>query len=186
MPHRLSDHDYAWVGVFLSTMRRFTVLLAVLLVPAAAAHARSKAPTVDDNPRLWATVNICDTEKSPDTIGIRASMPGSGKTGERMYMRFRVQYLSTADQAWHNFQAPGADSGFQPVGAAKYRTRQSGWTFPFELQPGQSYELRGVVNFEWRKGKTVKRKAVKRTTKGHKTSLADPKGYSAASCVLKG
>jgi hypothetical protein len=161
-------------------MRRL-IFLALLLTPATA-HAQ----TVDQSRHLWATVNICDTAQSPDELGIRASMPGSGKPGERMFMRFRAQYFSTVDNLWHNFLSEGTDSGFVPVGAAKFKARQSGWTFPFELAPGQSYEVRGVVNFQWRKGEKVVRRAVQRTTKGHKTALSEPKGYSAATCVLKG
>jgi hypothetical protein len=161
-------------------MRRL-ILLALLVTPATA-----QAQTVSQSKDLWATVNICDSARSPDTIGIRASMPGSGRKGERMFMRFRVQYFATADQLWHNFLAAGTDSEFVPVGAAKYKARQSGWTFPFTLEPGQSHQLRGVVNFEWRKGTKVVRKAVKKTAAGHRTALAEPKGYSAATCVITG
>ena len=161
-------------------MRRLLPLL-ILLVPSTA-----HAGTIDDSRLLWATVNICDTQKSPDTIGIRASMPGSGKTGERMYMRFRVQFLSTVDNKWHNFLAEGTDSGFVSVGSARYKARQSGWTFPFKLDQGQQYTLRGAVSFQWRRGTKVVRRAGKRTTKGHTTALSDPKGYSTANCVIKG
>ena len=163
--------------------RSFLLAVLVALAAAPAAHA---AHTISQNKHLWSTVNLCDTPQSPDTIGVRASMPGSGKKGERMWMRFRVQFHSDVDHLWHNFLAEGADSGFQPVGAAKYKTRQSGWTFPFTLQPGQHFEMRGVVNFEWRKGKKVVRKAVKKTTSKHPTRLSEPKGYSAATCVISG
>lgn len=161
-------------------MRRLLPLL-ILLVPSTA-----HATTVDKSRHLWATVNICDTRQSPDTVGIRASMPGSGRRGERMYMRFRVQYLSTDDQQWRDFASKATSSGWVSVGSALYKARQSGWTFPFKLQPGQQYELRGVVNFQWRKGTTVVRKATKRTTAGHRTALSQPEGYSAATCVIKG
>jgi hypothetical protein len=40
--------------------------------------------------RLWATVNVCDTERSPDAMGVRASMPGNGKP-QVMFMRFTAQ-----------------------------------------------------------------------------------------------
>jgi Ni/Co efflux regulator RcnB len=160
------------------------VLLAVAAAPAAAAQKRGGA-SVDRSRHLWATVNICDTAKSPDTIGIRASMPGSGRRNERMFMRFRVQ-LRTAQGAWRDLQADSADSGFVSVGAARYKARQSGWSFPFTLDAGQRYELRGVVNYEWRRGELVVRRSTKATTRGHKTALSQPKGYSAASCVLKG
>jgi hypothetical protein len=150
--------------------------------PAGAADA----PTVDKSPLLWATVNICDTAKHPDTIGIRASMPGSGKAGEKMYMRFQVQYFRTSTQTWAPTDAT-VDSGFQPVGAAKFRRRESGWNFSITPPPaGQTYRLRGVVSFEWRKNKTVVRRAQKRTRSGHKDTFgADPKGFSAAECVIK-
>lgn len=161
-------------------MRRLLPLL-ILLVPSTA-----HAGTINDSPRLWATVNICDTKQSPDTIGIRGSMPGSGRSGERMYMRFRVQFLSPVDNKWHNFLADGTDSGFVSVGSARYKARQSGWTFPFKLEPGQQYTLRGAVSFQWRRGTKVVRRAAKRTTKGHTTALSEPKGYSAATCVVKG
>ena len=167
-------------------MKKALLPIALLaLAPAPAATAQER--TVDRSRHLWATVNICDTAKSPDTIGIRASMPGSGREGERMYMRFRVQFFSQVDKRWHNFvSGDGTNSGWQSVGAARFKARQSGWSFGFELQPGQQYELRGVVNYQWRRGTKVVRRSTKRTTKGHRTALSEPAGYSAASCVLKG
>jgi hypothetical protein len=158
------------------------ILLALLVALPATAHAA----TIDKSKLLWATVNICNSPQSPQTFGMRASMPGSGKKGERMWMKFKAQYKSAADGKWHNFSSEGADSGFQPVGDAKYKARQGGWSMQFEPQPGESYTLRGVVNFEWRKGTKVVRKAVKQTTTGHKTSVAEPARYSAATCVLSG
>lgn len=167
-----------------------TSLAAALAVAASAASAAgasaAEAPTVDKSPLLWSTINICDTTKHPDTIGIRASMPGSGKKGEKMYMRFQVQYFRASTKKW----APAdttVDSGFQSVGAAKFRRRESGWNFSITPPPeGQEYRLRGVVSFEWRVGKKVVRKAQKRTRSGHKGTFgADPKGFSAAECVIK-
>jgi hypothetical protein len=157
---------------------------AVAVAAPAAAHA-AKAPTVDRSPYLWATINICDTAKHPDTIGIRASMPGSGKSRERMYMRFQVQYWRESEKKWAPTDAT-VDSGFQLVGSAKYKRRESGWNFSLTPPPeGQTYRLRGIVSFEWRIGKKVVRSAAKRTRSGHKgTSGADPRGFSAAQCVI--
>jgi hypothetical protein len=157
-----------------------------VLAACAPGAGAADAPTVDKSPLLWATVNICDTTKHPDTIGIRASMPGSGKTGERMYMRFQVQYFRTSTQKWASTDAT-VDSGFRPVGSAKYRRRESGWNFSITPPPaGQTYRLRGVVTYEWRKGDVVVRRAQKRTRSGHKGTFgADPKGFSAAECVIK-
>ena len=156
------------------------------LVALSGSAVAADAPTVDQSPLLWATVNICDTTKHPDTIGIRASMPGSGKTGEKMYMRFQVQYFRASTQKWAPTDAT-VDSGFQSVGSAKFRRRESGWNFSITPPPsGQTYRLRGIVSFEWRVAKKVVRKAQKRTHSGHKGTFgADPKGASAAECIIK-
>jgi hypothetical protein len=152
----------------------------------APAGAVTTGPTVDKSPLLWATINICDTERHPDTIGIRASMPGSGKKAEKMYMRFQVQYFRPSTQIWAPTDAT-VDSGFQSVGSALFRRRESGWNFSITPPPaGQTYRLRGIVSFEWRIGKKVVRKAQKRTHSGHKGTFgADPKNASAAECVIK-
>jgi hypothetical protein len=162
---------------------RFPVLtlLALLVLPAPAAAAER---TIDKSRHLWATVNICDTRANPDTLGIRASMPGSGRRTERMYMRFRAQFFSRAENRWRDFSSAGTDSGWVRVGSARFKARQSGWSFPFRLKEGQRYELRGVVRFEWRRGTRVVRKAVKRTTAGHGTAFSDPRGYSSATCQI--
>lgn len=169
-------------------MPRVVLIAAAALCAAAgftaAAHAAA-APTVDDSPYLWATVNICDTAKHPDTIGIRASMPGSGNAKERMYMRFQVQYWRASVKKWAPTDAT-VDSGYQPVGSAKYKRRESGWNFSLTPPPeGQTYRLRGVVTYQWRVGKKVVRSATKRTRSGHKgTAGADPKTFSAAECTI--
>jgi hypothetical protein len=161
------------------------VLIAAGLTAPAALAAGDGAPTVDQSPLLWATINICDTAKHPDTIGIRASMPGSGKSTEKMYMRFQVQYFRASTMTWTPTDAT-VDSGFQSVGSAKYKRRESGWNFSITPPPaGQTYRLRGIVSFEWRVGKKVVRKAQKRTHSGHKDTFgADPKGASAAECTI--
>src|SRR5436853_1151185 len=93
------------------------VLTALLLVPTAATAAKRKPRSIYHSPLLWATVNVCDTPSSPDTIGIRGSMPGSGVRGEKMFLRFQVQYFSRTDGKWHNI-TQGADSNWIPVGSA--------------------------------------------------------------------
>jgi hypothetical protein len=164
---------------------RSLLVAAVLAIAAASPAGAAPAPTIDKSPLLWATVNICDTAKHPDTIGIGASMPGSGRSRERMYMRFVVQYFRASTHRWTPIGA-SADSGFHPVGSARYVRRQAGRNFAITPPPpGATFRLRGVVYFEWRVGRTVVRKAQKRTRSGHeKTYGADPKGYSAAECVI--
>ena len=157
------------------------ILLAALAVPASAS---AQGRTIDKSPLLWSTVNICDTGKHPDTMGIRASMPGSGRKRERMFMRFKAQFFSRVDDRWHNFTSEGTKSGWIDVGHARYQARQSGWSFVFTPRKGQRFLLRGVVNFEWRKRGRVVRRAAKKTRAGHRTSVSDPKGFSAATCRI--
>lgn len=173
--------------------RRATPLLAATLGAAAlvgapgasGADGETKERPISASPLLWATVNVCDTADNPDTIGIRASMPGSGIRSERMFMRFRVQFFAKADGKWHNVGKAG-DSGFRAVGSGRLAQRQSGRNFTIKPPTDGAYRLRGAVTFQWRQGDKVVRSASKRTTSGHgRTRGADPKGFSAASCIVR-
>ena len=144
-------------------------LLALVLTPAAAARDAA----------LWATVNVCDTAKQPDAIGIRASMPGAPK-GARLTMRFRVQYRA-ADGDWTD--VADADSGWRTSGR-EGRPAESGWSFTF-AHSSKPIVLRGVVRYRWRRGDTLPRQAEVATESGHRSSAgADPASYSAATCAL--
>ena len=163
-----------------AAMTRLAVICAVLLAVAAPAGAATvKEP--------WATVNVCDTKAHPDTIGIRALIPGAKRKEVRLFMRFRVQWKDPADGLWHNLIDKG-DSGFVAFGRSKKGLgREGGRLFPFDAPTGgKSQLLRGRVDFQWRIGKRVVKRADALTEKGHhSTAGGDPKGYSAATCVLR-
>jgi len=164
-------------------------LLAALALPGAATGA---VTTVDSSRHLWATVNFCDPAQpaagiGPNTIGIRASMPGSRDGREIMFMRFRLQFFKDADMTWHNVTSGLSDSGWTRVGFARYKARQGGrYFFNVAPPPGKpTVLLRGKVNFEWRLRGEVTRKAVKITSKGHTSSAGSfPAGYSEATCAI--
>jgi hypothetical protein len=82
------------------------------------------------SPELWATVDICNSPHHPDTIGVRGSMPGDGRSRDVMYMRFLVQSLDASTGKWADI-GRSADSGFVKVGSAA-ETRQAGRTFEFK------------------------------------------------------
>jgi hypothetical protein len=168
------------------TFRSATAWTSILLLAAPAAALGDHARTIHRSRLLWATINVCDTLARGDTIGIRASMPGTGLRQERMFMRFQVQYLRRSDNRWHNIGRTG-DSGFVAVGSARFRARQAGRNFVFRPPPaGGSWLLRGAVTFEWRRDGEVVRRARKRTTAGHATRMgADPPGFSAATCEIR-
>ena len=158
-----------------------TVLLALLPAgPAAAASAD-----------LWATVNICDTAASPNTIGIRASMPGNG-TRQRLYMRFEVQYYDRVDRLW---VLTGSTSRWLRVGSARYKSTQAGFSFQFAQPPlGEQFVMRGRVYFEWRarRGRPGRKRWVavmkrRRITRAGILGVEGgvPPGRSEALCVVK-
>ena len=157
-------------------MARIALLLtalACLLAPSAAVAALRDAEP-------WATVNVCDTARQPDTVGIRAAMPGSPK-GVRLSMRFRVQY-KVGEESWADVE--NADSGWRTLGTAKGVPAESGWTFRF-TRPSKPVTLRGVVRLRWRKGDALPRTDEVATEAGHRSSAgSDPAGYSAATCAL--
>jgi hypothetical protein len=128
---------------------------------------------------LWATVNVCDTPAHPDTIGIRASMPGTPRRA-RAAMRFSVQYRTPT--GWSAVR--GADSGWRRVGNTHGAAIESGWSFQFQA-PTQPVTLRGVVRLRWRRHDRTVRHARRTTTGGHRSKTGgDPPGYSAATCAL--
>jgi len=160
------------------------LLLALFLVSAfPAAAARKSDRQLKRSRDLWATVNVCDTPARPNMIGIRGSMPASGRR-ETLYMRFRVQYLDRADGKWRTV-TEGADSRPVRLGVARNRALESGYSFTFTPPAGGS-TLRGIVTFRWRaRGRTVR--TFRETTEvGHRSTRgADPAGFSAATCELR-
>jgi hypothetical protein len=115
---------------------------------ASAARARSAEPEADDRP-FWATVNICDTEASPNALGVRTSVPGNG-TDERIFARYTAQWWSSAAQEWKTVGGSGVTE-WVALGDAEMTSRQAGWTFRFVQPPeGATYVMRGVVELQWR------------------------------------
>lgn len=163
-------------------MRRSASILLIGIAASAAAPGAHAAGV--RSPDLWATVNVCDTLRNPNWIGIRASMPGSPYPNERMYMRFRVQYYRSSDELWHNL-VKGGNSGFRYVGPARYKARQSGWGFQFAPPAGGRFLMRGKVTFQWRRHGRVMRTAARVTEAGHTSTVgSDPPGYSSDTCVI--
>jgi hypothetical protein len=133
---------------------------------------------------LWATIDVCDSPHHPNTVGVRGSMPGDGNTHDKMYMSFRLQYLNTTSNVWVNLPTSSAPA-FVSVGAGA-SARQGGTSFqlvPVTGKPG--VRMRGVVSFQWRRGKKVLQSTSRPTTPKHKSLAgAEPAGYSAATCLI--
>jgi hypothetical protein len=161
-------------------------LIAPLLAVGAVAHgpAAPAGHSLLQSRELWATVDICNPPDQANTVGIRGSMPGDGRPKDAMFMSFRVQYLDATTHKWVDL-AQGANSGFVAVGSAK-TTRQAGHSFQFAPKANAlAFTLRGVVSYQWRRGKRVVHSASRPTTTGHQSLAgADPAEFSAASCSL--
>ena len=153
--------------------------------PKATEPAREKPlsgrPLLDSH-ELWATIDVCSPHNQPHTVGVRGSMPGNGVAHDKMFMSFRLQYMDTTNKRWVDLVS-GATPSFVPVGGGG-AARQDGQSF--QLVPGKApATLRGVVDFQWRRGGTVLASAARPTTAGRKSLAgADPKGFSAATCVI--
>lgn len=162
---------------------RIAAATAAVLLGAPAAALALANPTT--SPKLWATVNLCDTPGHPDTIGVRGSMPGTGHRGQRMYMRIRIQYLDPATQTWLPLGSEGDSHRFY-VGSATHAVRQAGMSFSYTPPATGATTLRGDVTFEWRRKQRALYTAEKLTEPGHPdASQADPPGYSAATCDVR-
>jgi hypothetical protein len=168
-------------------------LLALVAYPSATASARatarkpSKGPTAAEvraavaraarSRDLWATINICNTPRNPAKIGIRGQMPALGFTS-RLYMDVRIEYWSGSDKRFK----PTNARQLIALGRTARAVHQSGAIFPFN--PGAGI-LRGVITFQWRLGRKVIGKVVRRTGHGYQhVDFGDPPGYSAGLCTI--
>jgi hypothetical protein len=186
----------AWAGrkalwaASLALLASAVTIVALLPAPAPAASSTTRAKRAIDTHSLyrsrllWATIDVCDPSDQPNTVGIRGSMPGDGHARDKMYMRFRLQYLNATTKQWADL-TNGSSSGFVSVGTGA-SARQAGRSFQLSPVAGQpAFTLRGVVVFQWRQGTTVVAQ-ISRTTSGGRQSLAgaDPPGFSSATCLI--
>jgi hypothetical protein len=133
---------------------------------------------------LWATIDVCNPADQPDTVGIRGSMPGDKHPHDKMFMSFRLQYQDVTTKKWLDLSS-GAVPAFVAVGPGG-TVRQGGRSFQLVPKAGKpAFTLRGVVDYQWRRGKTVLQSTSRPTSAGH-VSLAgaDPAGFSSASCLI--
>ena len=115
---------------------------------------------------LWATIDVCNSPKQPNTVGIRGSMPGDGKPTDKLYMSFGLEYLDAVNQ-WAAL--PSSSSGWVLVGAGSSSARQSGWSFTLKPPQGRGkFVLRGMVGFRWMRAGHQFAHATLPTTAGRK------------------
>ena len=162
---------------------RHVLLIAVLALAVAAPAAGARTPA--EPPETWATVNVCDTFQHPNEMGIRGSMRGMARK-TAMYMRFRVQFRRGTGRWKLLDSGPLTDSGWVRVASGRKGAHDSGWSFRFEPpETGGAHVVRGVVQFQWRRGGKVIARTRATTTADHPdTAGADPSDFSAAMCEI--
>jgi len=133
---------------------------------------------------LWATIDVCNPPDQRNYVGIRGSMPGDKQGHDKMYMSFRLQYMDATSKHWVDL-ASAKSPAYVYVGPGS-SVRQGGRSFQLVARAGKTPStLRGVVTYEWRRGKAILQSTSRPTTTGHKSLAgADPAGFSAESCLI--
>jgi hypothetical protein len=171
--------------------RRPTSFALLALLAAAIAAAPALARQAQPTPRqiraavasaersrdLWATVNVCDTKRAADMMGVRGQMPAIGfKTG--LSMEIRLEYYNFKQQRWT--PVPGVSQLIR-LGSFSSGLDQDG--FSFLLTPSL---YRGAVTFKWTLSGKVIGSASRRTVRNLRhVDGGDPPGYSHARCQVR-
>ena len=166
-----------------------TVLAAAVLVVAGAASADGVGPgqiaravrRAEQSRSLWATVNICDTRKYHNDIGVRGQMPTLGFSST-LYMVVQVNYWSARQHQFLPIQSRLATTRLS-LGSISSGQEQDGAVFPFSAHTGL---LNATFTFIWSRSGNVIGQTVRRTTAGHTDAdHGSPPHYSAAQCRIK-
>jgi hypothetical protein len=157
-------------------------LLALVAVPAAAsAHGpsasqiRSAVRSAESSKLLWATVNICDTKRHPNTIGIRGQVP-SLPFATTISMRIQVDYWNGSKFVPDPHAIKRLD-----LGDPRNQVIQNGANFTFN----PPVTLSGTIEFEWKLAGKVIGTVTRLTGHGYRhVAGGDPPGYSTATCRM--
>jgi hypothetical protein len=166
-----------------------TVLVAAVLVAAGSASAGTVGPgqiaravrRAEQSRSLWATVNICDSRKYRNDLGVRGQMPALGFSST-LYMVVQVNYWSQTQQRFLPIQSNLATTRLS-LGSSANGLQQDGAVFPFSAHTGL---LDATFTFIWSRGGKVIGQTVRRTTAGHNDAdHGSPPHYSAARCRIR-
>lgn len=155
---------------------RLAILAATVLflaLPGASAATSSRSP--------WATVNLCDPPSRPGAVGVRVQMPNRGDAAQ--WTRIRLQYFDAPERAWRLVRS-GGDGGWTKLSDGGGPV-SGGTTFTFPPpRAGARLVVRGLVDFEWRRGRTVTSRARVKTTSGHRDPGDPALRVSRAACQI--
>lgn len=145
--------------------------------PARIARAVSNA---EQSSSLWATVNICDTKRYRNAIGVRGQMPALGFASQ-LSMVVQVDYWSATARRFVAISSAAASHTLS-LGRKSSGLYQDGAVFPFGAHAGL---LNATITFTWTRNGTVIGHTRRRTTAGHRSAdFGNPAHYSAAQCRI--
>jgi hypothetical protein len=158
-------------------------LLAVPTVGQAAgpspSQIRKSVGSAKRSTRLWATINICDTRRHPNTVGIRGQVPALGFSS-LISIAISLDFWNPKTKRFN--PDPGAKKLIR-LGNVSTGIRQQGVTFQFDRGAGR---FRGSATFVWKRSGKVLGQTDKLTTGGHRDAdFGDPHGFSAATCRIR-
>lgn len=164
--------------------------MIVLLGLTATAHAamsnpsasqiRSAVHRAERSAQLWATVNVCNSHRYPNELGIRGQMPALGFPAW-LSMEVKLYYYVSSQKRF----APVITNGTKLVrlGRSSSGLQQSGALFQFS--PHQP-RLMATVRFIWRRSGRLLGTVTRSTTAGHHSAdFGSPPHHSAATCKIR-
>lgn len=167
-------------AALVTTVLAAAVLLAAGTAAAAVGPARiaRAVHNAEQSRSLWATINICDTHKFRNDLGVRGQMPTLGFDAS-MFMVVQVNFWSADQHRFLPIQSNLATTRLS-LGTNSSGLQQDGAVFPFSAHTGR---LNATVTFIWARGGKIIGQAVRRTTAGHHDAAhGNPPRYSAAQC----
>jgi hypothetical protein len=171
--------------------RTATVLalaIAVVTSAAVATAATSGHPTAaqikkavtqaEHSKSLWATVNICNSKRYPDTIGIRGQMPSLGFAAW-LSMDIQLNYYSSTANEF--LPLPSGGTHTTRLGRSSIKLQQGGATWTFT----KPVLLNATIQFVWRREGKLLGEITETTTAGHpNANFGSPPHYSAKQCRI--
>ncbi len=143
--------------------------------PPGAKQIRAAVQAAQHSKLLWATVNICNTARHRNMIGIRGQAP-SLPFATSISMRIQVDYWNGRKFVPDPYATKHVDLR-DPAG----EVIQNGANFTFR----PPVILSGTIEFEWKLAGKVIGRATRLTGHGYKGVVgADPAGYSTATCRM--
>ncbi|MGI8507229.1 MAG: hypothetical protein ACR2MK_10610 [Solirubrobacteraceae bacterium] len=161
-----------------------------MAAPAAVAHAAATNPTraqiqravrrAEGSRSLWATVNICDTRRYPNTLGVRGQMPSLGFPA---WLSMNIQLNSFSAKRGRFVRISGGGTTTIRLGRSSLGLQQDGATFAFKRHAGL---FDATIQFVWRRSGRLLGQTTRRTTGGHRNAdFGSPPRYSAGECRIR-